>query len=141
MTALTEPTAVPLTTRHCVVHARSVVNRFDDCNTSATFLTIADRIATGIDRLHEILDNPLMPANVAHHRRTRASVLICWLDLICQSRWIPKIEMRDPVLLNPNRAFASRDLHSARIARICCGSRVQNTDRSVRELQRCHARV
>src|ERR1051326_2922644 len=74
--------------RHRVANARGLVNGFDYRYTSSTFFSIANRIATCFDRLDEVFNNPLMSANVAHHRRTRAGVLVCGFDLICESRWI-----------------------------------------------------
>src|SRR6185437_7938285 len=132
-----DSTAAP----HGIAHARCLINRFDHRYASPTFFTIANRIMTCLDRVDEIFDNPLMPANVAHDRRSRAGVLVCGFDLICEGGRIAQVETRDSVLLDAKGTFRAGNLKAPRIAGIRGGSCMQYADRAAGKLQRRNASV
>ena len=117
------------------------VHCFDQLDTATAIGAVADRRPSGLDRLHEVPDDPLMRARVRDLRRRRAGVGVARPRRNHARPARPQVGADDAVVLDHNRAFRTGHFDPPAESRKDRRRRLHRAERAARELERRHRRV
>src|SRR5262249_5894851 len=125
---------------YCTLHllaskSGGLVNGFDQRQAAPAFNAVAKWSAIGLNGADEVFDCVLVSADITHHRRRGARILITCIGANQRFMFVAEIGGDDAILLEDDCALSAGNLQPARIAWICCCCCQQGALRAARKFE------